>query len=144
MPNDKFAPAPYNDPDVCTQDANWTDSPPQETLSVAAAAKPANGSDDPKGGLFSAGNMVASDISTVNGATTVRTTLYGDGSSRVITTVDNGNGKLTVTTVLKNTAGVVTSTVVEEVAASGASVGEGGEQVSSPYGRVSWRELPSN
>jgi hypothetical protein len=144
MPNEGFSPAPYSSADVCTQDASWTDSPPQETLSVASPVTPANGSDDPKGGAFSAGNTVVSDVTSVDGATTTRTTTYADGSSTIITTVDNGDGTLTVTTVEKDSAGHTTSTTVATVAASGSKIGEGGEQVNSPYGRISWRDRPAN
>jgi hypothetical protein len=144
MPNEGFSPAPYNSANVCTQDANWTDSPPQETLSVASPATPANGSDDPKGGNFSGGNTVVSDVTTVDGATTTETTTYADGSSTIVTTVDNGDGTLTVTTVEKDSAGHTTSTSEVTVAASGSKIGEGGEQVNSPYGRISWRDLPVN
>ena len=94
--------------------------------------------------MFTAGNTVVSDVTTVTGATTVRTTTYADGRVRVVTTVDNGDGTLTVTTVQKDTVGNVTSTSVETVAVSGSKIGEGGEQVNSPYGRVSRRDLPGS
>lgn len=127
---------------ICSDNAVWSDSPPQESGSTATQKTRAAGSTDPKAGTFTPGSSVVSDVTTSSGATTTRTTTYSDGVVRIIVTVDNGDGTITTTTTFKDSTGAVISSVTTTAAVSGSTVGEGGEQINSnAYGRQSWREL---
>lgn len=123
---------------ACMGAAGWVDNPPQDLVQATGPfpATPA-GTSDPKDGDFSGGGSVVSDVTVGN----VRTTTYSDGSTRVITVVDNGDGTTTVTTVNCGPGGTGCTTNTQISSNSGSVIGTGGTQVGSAFGRVSWREL---
>jgi len=139
MPNSGFA--VNGDTKICTQDSTWSDTPPQESASNSGSATPAAGSADPKGGSFTVGQSVISQTTTTVGSVTTETTTYSDGEIRTVVTTDNNDGTITIVTTNTSAGGVVLSTSTVTIATPGSSTGEGGEQVSSPYGRISWKDL---
>ena len=131
---------PTSGPQLCTNNANWRKSSPQETASTAPARSPASDASDPVGN-FTVGKTEVGRVTTVNGSTTTTVITYSDGTTRTIVVTDNNDGTTTTTTTDCPPGGTACTTTTTTTANPGSSIGEGGEQVNSPYGRLSWRDL---
>lgn len=131
---------PVSGAQLCSNNANWRKSSPQETSSTVTGRSPALDASDPVGN-FTVGRVEVGRVTTVDGSTSTTVITYSDGSTRTIVITDNNDGTTTTTTTDCPPGSAGCSTTTTTTANPGSSIGEGGEQVNSPYGRLSWRDL---